>query len=139
MEKKKAPGVVSEINVTPMVDVMLVLLIIFMVITPMLSKGQTVNMVKTYNDKKIPDADKEDAILIADHARRPGLPEPWKRPDSPRRSCRQGQRPAGQSFRQDRLYKGRRSCAIRERDRCDRQFAHRRCRFSWIDYGNDTR
>ncbi len=36
-----------------------------MVITPMLSKGQTVNMVKTYNDKKIPDADKEDAILIA--------------------------------------------------------------------------
>ena len=65
MEKKKAPPVVSEINVTPMVDVMLVLLIIFMVITPMLSKGQTVNMVKTYNDKKIPDADKEDAILIA--------------------------------------------------------------------------
>jgi biopolymer transport protein ExbD/biopolymer transport protein TolR len=65
MEKKKAPAVVSEINVTPMVDVMLVLLIIFMVITPMLSKGQTVNMVKTYNDKKIPDADKEDAILVA--------------------------------------------------------------------------
>ena len=54
MEQKKAPAVVSEINVTPMVDVMLVLLIIFMVITPMLSKGQTVNMVKTYNDKKIP-------------------------------------------------------------------------------------
>ncbi len=39
MEKKKAPPVVTDINVTPMVDVMLVLLIIFMVITPMLTKG----------------------------------------------------------------------------------------------------
>jgi biopolymer transport protein ExbD/biopolymer transport protein TolR len=64
-EKKKAPPVVSDINVTPMVDVMLVLLIIFMVITPMLSKGQTVNMVKTKNDQKMQEADKEDAVLIA--------------------------------------------------------------------------
>ena len=63
--KKKAPPVVSDINVTPMVDVMLVLLIIFMVITPMLSKGQTVNMVKTKNDQKMVEADKEDAVLIA--------------------------------------------------------------------------
>jgi biopolymer transport protein ExbD/biopolymer transport protein TolR len=62
---QKAPSVVSNINVTPMVDVMLVLLIIFMVITPMLSKGQTVNMVKTHNDIKMQEADKEDAILIA--------------------------------------------------------------------------
>jgi biopolymer transport protein ExbD len=61
----KAPAVVSDINVTPMVDVMLVLLIIFMVITPMLSKGQDVNKVKTYNAVKMADADKEDAILIA--------------------------------------------------------------------------
>ena len=38
MKLAKAPPVVSDINVTPMVDVMLVLLIIFMVITPMLSK-----------------------------------------------------------------------------------------------------
>jgi biopolymer transport protein ExbD len=61
----KAPPVVSEINVTPMVDVMLVLLIIFMVITPMLTKGQQVNLVKTHNDIKMQEADKEDAILIA--------------------------------------------------------------------------
>ena len=61
----KAPAVVSDINVTPMVDVMLVLLIIFMVITPMLSKGQDVNKVKTYYAVKMADADKEDAILIA--------------------------------------------------------------------------
>jgi biopolymer transport protein ExbD len=61
----KAPPVVSDINVTPMVDVMLVLLIIFMVITPMLSKGVNVDMVKTHNPIKMQEADKEDAILIA--------------------------------------------------------------------------
>lgn len=65
MKLAKAPPVVSDINVTPMVDVMLVLLIIFMVITPMLSKGQQVNMVKTHNDIKMQEADKEDAVLIA--------------------------------------------------------------------------
>jgi biopolymer transport protein ExbD/biopolymer transport protein TolR len=61
----KAPPVVSDINVTPMVDVMLVLLIIFMVITPMLTKGQNVTLVKTHNDIKMAEADKEDAVLIA--------------------------------------------------------------------------
>jgi len=65
MAKQKAPPVVSDINVTPMVDVMLVLLIIFMVITPMLSKGVNVNLVKTHNPIKMQDADKEDAVLIA--------------------------------------------------------------------------
>jgi biopolymer transport protein ExbD/biopolymer transport protein TolR len=65
MKQMKAPPVVSDINVTPMVDVMLVLLIIFMVITPMLSKGQNVNLVKTYNPIKMAEADKEDAVLIA--------------------------------------------------------------------------
>ena len=39
----------SNINVTPMVDVMLVLLIIFMVITPMLQKGVSVDMAKSNN------------------------------------------------------------------------------------------
>jgi biopolymer transport protein ExbD len=65
MEKKKAPPVVSDINVTPMVDVMLVLLIIFMVITPMLTKGAPVEMVKAKNPIAMQAADKEDAILIA--------------------------------------------------------------------------
>src|SRR5689334_18383849 len=55
----------SDINVTPMVDVMLVLLIIFMVITPMLQKGRSVELAKTNNPEQMPDADKEDAILIA--------------------------------------------------------------------------
>ena len=65
MKLPKAPPVVSDINVTPMVDVMLVLLIIFMVITPMLTKGANVNMVKTRNPIKMQEADKEDAVLIA--------------------------------------------------------------------------
>src|SRR5947209_17660367 len=65
MEQKKAPPTVSDINVTPMVDVMLVLLIIFMVITPMLSKGQSVELVKTKNPIAMQDADKEDAVMVA--------------------------------------------------------------------------
>src|SRR4051812_1067502 len=65
MKKQKAPAVVSEINVTPMVDVMLVLLIIFMVITPLLSKGQTVELTKANNAIAMKAADAEDAILVA--------------------------------------------------------------------------
>jgi biopolymer transport protein ExbD len=64
-KKDKTAAVVSDINVTPMVDVMLVLLIIFMVITPMLSKGQNVTLVKAKNAVKMPDADREDAVLVA--------------------------------------------------------------------------
>jgi len=48
-----------------MVDVMLVLLIIFIVITPMLSKGITVDMVKANNPSKMQEADKEDAVVVA--------------------------------------------------------------------------
>jgi biopolymer transport protein TolR len=55
----------SNINVTPMVDVMLVLLIIFMVITPMLQKGTIVEMAKTNNPIALPEADKEDALIVA--------------------------------------------------------------------------
>ncbi|HZS25753.1 MAG TPA: biopolymer transporter ExbD [Candidatus Angelobacter sp.] len=55
----------SNINVTPMVDVMLVLLIIFMVITPMLQKGTIVEMAKTNNPVQMPDADREDALIVA--------------------------------------------------------------------------
>ena len=63
--KKKIAGVNSDINVTPMVDVMLVLLIIFMVITPMLQKGVSVNLAKTDNPVKMPEADKEDSMIVA--------------------------------------------------------------------------
>ena len=55
----------SNINVTPMVDVMLVLLIIFMVVTPMLQKGISVDMAPVNNPEQMPDADKEDALLVS--------------------------------------------------------------------------
>jgi biopolymer transport protein TolR len=63
--KPKAPPVMAAPNVIPMADIMLVLLIIFMVITPMLQKGVTVDMAKAENAVKMPNADKDDAIIIA--------------------------------------------------------------------------
>ena len=65
MMKHGAPPPVTDINVTPMVDVMLVILIIFMVITPMLSKGVSVDMVRTKNPIAMQAADKTDAVIIA--------------------------------------------------------------------------
>jgi biopolymer transport protein ExbD len=63
--KHKAPPPVADINVTPMVDVMLVMLIIFMVITPMLTKGVSVDMVRTHNPISMQAADKTDAVIVA--------------------------------------------------------------------------
>jgi len=63
--KPKAPEVTSDINVVPMADIMLVLLIIFMVVTPMMQKGFSVDLAKTELARDMPDADKEDAVLIA--------------------------------------------------------------------------
>ncbi len=63
--RNEGAKVSSEINVTPMVDVMLVLLIIFMVITPMLSRGHDVDMAKVDNPSPMQDADKDDALLLA--------------------------------------------------------------------------
>ena len=65
MKLKTAPPPVADINVTPMVDVMLVVLIIFMVITPLLNNGDTVNLPKARNPIPLPDAQKEDAIKIS--------------------------------------------------------------------------
>ena len=64
-KKKRLAGIVVAINVVPMIDVMLVMLIIFMVITPMLSKGVSVDLVKTMNPIQMQDADKEDAVLVS--------------------------------------------------------------------------
>jgi biopolymer transport protein TolR len=55
----------SNINVTPMVDVMLVLLIIFMVITPMLNNKVNVDLPKAAAAVVMEDANKEDAVVIA--------------------------------------------------------------------------
>ncbi|HEY2912373.1 MAG TPA: biopolymer transporter ExbD, partial [Candidatus Angelobacter sp.] len=56
----------SNINVTPMVDVMLVLLIIFMVITPMLQPhGVPVDLAKTANPMAMSDASRPDALIVS--------------------------------------------------------------------------
>ena len=64
-KRNEGAKVNSDINVTPMVDVMLVLLIIFMVVTPMLQKGVSVDMAPVNNPSQMPDADKEDALLVS--------------------------------------------------------------------------
>ena len=63
--RNEAANVSSNINVTPMVDVMLVLLIIFMVITPMLTNKVNVTLAQTENAVAMEDASKEDAVTIA--------------------------------------------------------------------------
>ena len=63
--KNEGGKINSNINVTPMVDVMLVLLIIFMVVTPLLRPGPPVEMVRAENPVQMPDADKEDTLLVA--------------------------------------------------------------------------
>jgi biopolymer transport protein ExbD/biopolymer transport protein TolR len=57
--------VTADINVTPMADVMLVLLIIFMVVTPMLQKGKDVELARTKNPVDMKEADRDDAIIVA--------------------------------------------------------------------------
>ena len=52
-------------NVIPMADIMLVLLIIFMVVTPMLQKGVSVDLANVNNPHDMKDADKDDAIVVA--------------------------------------------------------------------------
>ncbi|MGD0101995.1 MAG: biopolymer transporter ExbD [Acidobacteriota bacterium] len=58
-------GVTADINVTPMADIMLVLLIIFMITTPLLQSGITVNLPKAKNPLEAPEADSKEAVVIA--------------------------------------------------------------------------
>ena len=55
----------SDINVTPMVDVMLVLLIIFMVITPLLQSGVNLTLPKNSNPDEDPNIIKDSAIVVS--------------------------------------------------------------------------
>jgi biopolymer transport protein ExbD len=56
---------IADINVTPMVDIMLVLLIIFMVVTPLLQKGVSVDLARTKNPREMREADRDDAVVVA--------------------------------------------------------------------------
>ena len=63
--KPVAGAQMASPNVIPMADIMLVLLIIFMVITPMLQKTTPVDLAMTNNAREMKDADKDDAIVVA--------------------------------------------------------------------------
>jgi biopolymer transport protein ExbD len=58
-------GQSANMNVTPLIDVLLVLLIIFMVITPMLQNGVSVDLAQVNNPERMPDAEKEDAMVVS--------------------------------------------------------------------------
>src|SRR5260370_36693968 len=63
--KPQAGAQMAAPNVIPMADIMLVLLIIFMVVTPMLQNTHQVDLASTDNPHEMTDADKVDAIVIA--------------------------------------------------------------------------
>ncbi|MBZ5644362.1 MAG: biopolymer transporter ExbD [Acidobacteriia bacterium] len=62
--KPQAGPQMSAPNVIPMADIMLVLLIIFMVVTPMLTKGLSVELAKVSSPTDMPNADKDDAVIV---------------------------------------------------------------------------
>jgi biopolymer transport protein TolR len=64
LTKLSKGALTSDINVTPLVDVCLVLLIIFMVVTPMLQKGVPINLPVTEEPEKTPDTDKQLQISV---------------------------------------------------------------------------
>jgi biopolymer transport protein TolR len=59
----KKGGAIADINVTPMADIMIVLLIIFMVITPLLQKGVDVKLPQAANSKE--KLDKQNTVVVA--------------------------------------------------------------------------
>ena len=69
-------GLNSEINVTPMVDIMLVLLIIFMVVTPFLQQGVTVPIPRELmNPDEDPAINKESSVIVSVVCRPPDGPQ----------------------------------------------------------------
>src|SRR6202142_3388757 len=62
--KPTAAPVMAAPNIIPMADIMLVLLIIFMVVTPMLEKGMRVEMAKVPHAIDMPNADRDDAVIV---------------------------------------------------------------------------
>jgi len=62
--KIQSGTVMAAPNIIPMADIMLVLLIIFMVVTPMLQKGMSVEMAQVPHPTDMPDADRDDAVIV---------------------------------------------------------------------------
>jgi biopolymer transport protein TolR len=82
---RKKSAVVGDINVTPLVDVVLVLLIIFMVVTPMIASGVAVDLPKTVNHFKKPDDGKDIIISVTKEKAVYMMANAVKKDDIPRR------------------------------------------------------
>ena len=63
--RQKSSDLNSEINVTPMVDIMLVMLIIFMVITPLIQSGVSVALPKGLNPEEDGNITKDNAVVVS--------------------------------------------------------------------------
>jgi biopolymer transport protein ExbD len=61
---RPAPDVKADINVTPLVDVVLVLLIIFMVVTPLISSGVAVDLPRTAHHSRKPDDGRDIVVSV---------------------------------------------------------------------------
>ena len=77
-EKSK---VMASINVTPLVDVVLVLLIIFMVVTPLIASGVPVELPKTVHHNRKPDDGKDITRLVEEERRRHPEKSPFVKAD----------------------------------------------------------
>ena len=82
---RKKSAVVGDINVTPLVDVVLVLLIIFMVVTPMIASGVQVDLPRTVNHFKKPDDGKDIIISVTKEKVVYMMANAVKKEDIPRR------------------------------------------------------
>jgi biopolymer transport protein TolR len=78
-------AVQGDINVTPLVDVVLVLLIIFMVVTPMIASGVQVDLPKTVNHFKKPDDGKDIIVSVTKEKVVYMMANAVKKEDIPRR------------------------------------------------------
>jgi biopolymer transport protein ExbD len=61
----QAGSVMASPNIIPMADIMLVLLIIFMVVTPMFQPGPPMDMARVKDPVEMPDANRDDAVIVA--------------------------------------------------------------------------
>ncbi len=81
-------GVKSDINVTPLVDVMLVLLIIMMIVAPLLQQGVDLTLPVATNSSEKPET--QDQTVVVDHRRRPAVAQ--RRPGAEGRAARRASR-----------------------------------------------
>ena len=117
-------GIKSDINVTPLVDVMLVLLIIMMIVAPLLQKGAPVRLPTAANSADKPETQDQTVVAVTANGEYyvNGVPIP----DSELRRRVDGD--SREQDREDRADQGRRGRAVRQGDGSDGRAPRRRHR-----------